>query len=419
MQLFQGPLLVPTRVMGLGGAYTALAEGIQGTYANAAAPAVREPFSFKSFDYDVTAGLQLPGAFSTSDFENRGSEGTASNKPSAFSSFITVNLGFQVQWGPVGVSATDDLQLITLASPSSTSPGLVMTINRINALAAVAMFHGQLVVGGGVRAVGLNIAEDRAQATSQGLIAIAGIAPQVGALLRPNGLPWRIGATLRQAVTVSTSSTAARSATDEAGVAHVGSFILPANVQLPWELEAGFALQLGPRPLNPMWIDPTEHEAGARAELEANPTRDAKARFDEEHARLLAIRKARYANWPRERLLVSASVVMTGPGSDSVSIESFLEQRLDPFGRTTTVSPRVGLEGEPVVNWVRARAGSYLEPSRYENGASRQHFTFGTDIRLFYFSPFGLFDDAPWMLTLGLDLAPRYTNYGITIGPFR
>ncbi len=410
---------MPTRVMGIGGAYTALAEGIEGTYTNAAAPAVREPFSFKSFDWDLSAGLQLPGAFSNSDFENRGSDGTASTKPSAFSNFVTINLGFQVQWGPVGASVTDDLELITLASPSAKTPGLVMTVNRINALAAIAMFRGQLVIGGGIRAVGLNIAEDRAQATSRGLIAIAGIAPQIGVILKPNGLPWRIGATARQAVNVTTSSAAETGATDDTGVARVGSFILPRYVQLPWELEAGFALQLGPRPLNPAWIDPSEHEAAAREEYKANPTPETKARFDEEHERLLAIRRARYANWPREKLMVSASVVITGSGSDSVSIESFLEQRLDPFGRSSTISPRVGIEGEPIVNWVRARAGSYLEPSRYANGAARQHFTFGTDIRLFYFTPFGLFTDAPWTLKLGLDLAPRYTNYGVTVGPWR
>ncbi len=76
-----------------------------------------------------------------------------------------------------------------------------------------------------------------------------------------------------------------------------------------------------------------------------------------------------------------------------------------------TLTPRVGIESEPVPNWVHARAGSYIEPSRFADSTPRQHFTLGGDIRLFRFSPWGIFGDQIWRITLGADLAPRYQNY--------
>jgi hypothetical protein len=60
--------------------------------------------------------------------------------------------------------------------------------------------------------------------------------------------------------------------------------------------------------------------------------------------------------------------------------------------------------------------GSYLEPSRFEQGTTRQHFTFGGDVRLFPFSPWGIFGDQVWRVTVAADLAPRYQNFGIGIG---
>ena len=81
-----------------------------------------------------------------------------------------------------------------------------------------------------------------------------------------------------------------------------------------------------------------------------------------------------------------------------------------------TVSPRLGLEAEPLQNQVVLRTGTYVEPSRYEGSAARQHFTFGGDIRLVPLTFWGLFPEDPWKLGLMVDLAPRYTNYGFGFG---
>ena len=96
------------------------------------------------------------------------------------------------------------------------------------------------------------------------LLTMTGAAPEVGALLMPTGTRWRIGATARAPVSGNTgvnvlgesilggtdNTTACSPAS---GARCVGGFYVPSRVVMPWEVEAGFALQLGPRPLNPGW----------------------------------------------------------------------------------------------------------------------------------------------------------------------
>src|SRR5262249_50934223 len=53
LEFFTGPLIAPTRVTGFGGAFAAAAESVDGAANNAAAPAVREPFSYDWFDFDL------------------------------------------------------------------------------------------------------------------------------------------------------------------------------------------------------------------------------------------------------------------------------------------------------------------------------------------------------------------------------
>jgi hypothetical protein len=133
-----------------------------------------------------------------------------------------------------------------------------------------------------------------------------------------------------------------------------------------------------------------------------------------ESARLLESRQARYANWPREKLLVLGSVLMTGASHEAVALEGFLDQKREIVGRNVVFTPRAGVEAEPIENRARIRLGGYIEPTRFDNGSVRQHFTFGGDIRLFNFDILGFFPN-PWQLQFILDAPPRYANYGVGI----
>jgi len=145
------------------------------------------------------------------------------------------------------------------------------------------------------------------------------------------------------------------------------------------------------------------------SEQESDVRRIEDMRLAAETEHLLAQRRARYANWPREKILMVASVLVTGASNtNSIDVGSFLDQKLEPFGRNVTLMPRFGIEAEPIHDLVRGRIGSYLEPSRFSDGNARQHLTGGADIKLFPF-------DA-WRISFAVDLAPRYANWGIGIG---
>ncbi len=436
----------------LGGAYIASAEGVEGAAVNSASPAVRDTFSTSWVDYDVALSASLlakvlPNNFS--QLENAGPAEQVLNNETG--GFVELTVGANVQLGTFGVTATADLQQFTLSSGTPSQVGsappqsLTMQVGRWKALGAFALLDGQLVVGGGIRAITLLISPE-AGGNAGSILTTSGVGAEAGALLMPHDQPWRIGATLRGPVI---NGPFGSPVDNTNGVRTADSFVLPSNVALPWEAEAGVAYQLGPRPLNPRWINPHDDEASIRSQIEAargerarqqaaelgriapaerqstrsRQERDekaARALEDEQLAvesrRLRAQRKARYANWPREKILILASVLVTGTSSNAVSLEGFLTKTNEAVGKSATLTPRVGIEGEPISNLLRARFGSYLEPSRYADGSPRQHFTFGGDVKLFPTDLWGVI--VPTTLSFGLyaDFAPRYSNGGIAIG---
>lgn len=450
LEFYQGPLVAPTRVIGLGGAYTALAEGVESTAANAAGPAVREAYSHEWLDYDVDLDVGFPGFndYIGTDFNNRGPKGNALTL-GRVSNFIYLHAGAQVQLGYFGASVSAELLRYTLSSAAAGRPGLSLQYGRFHALAAYGFKDDQLVLGAGLRAISLQVSQEGGGILNgQTLLTMTGASPEVGALIRPDNERWRIGTTLRFPVSGSGIGSNTTT-TDSNGVHSAGAFILPQKVVMPWELDVGFAFQLGPRPLNPPWINPHEHEAPVRKDIDdARAAREAhrqerlrampvaerkrwddfwllqehaireveKAHLEAESERLLAERKARFENWPRPRILLLGSLLMTGASDSAVALEGFFDQRRELVGRSVSFSPRAGIESEPVINWVVVRVGSYIEPSRFSDGFFRQHFTFGGDVKLAYFSPFHIFGDQIWRISVYSDVAPRYTNWGLAIG---
>src|SRR5688572_18482420 len=72
VDLFQGPVLATTRIMSMGGAYTAIGEGADAIPFNPAAVSHRAPYSTTRVDYDVTGGVTLPTSVTNTDFDNNG-----------------------------------------------------------------------------------------------------------------------------------------------------------------------------------------------------------------------------------------------------------------------------------------------------------------------------------------------------------
>lgn len=444
VELFQGPVLAPLRVTGLAGAYTAYAEGVDGLPANAATPAVREPYSVYELDYDIAFSLSFPAMFERTDFDNDGRVGFTYND------FIFYSAGGMLQYGPMGVGATGDFQRYNL-SPNANpdDPRSSLTIGRIDLMVAWSFANHQLMVGGGTRGVLLNVDSSTSTFSFQNLLSMVGVAPQVGVVIRPDYQPWRIGANFTAGVTADTQL-GDEVVVDAQGIRRVAGLVVPQSVHLPWEARVGFAIQVGPRPLNPKWIDPAKQEAALREriaqarvsrqleqerELDAllNPQArqrraeqmareeeylraEAEARLERRQERLLAERRARYWNWPREYILVTTEALVTGPSHNAISVEDFLAQTQRPVGQSVTVTPKLGIEGEPVVNHLKTRLGTYLEPTRYAGRVARQHFTFGFDVHVFDFAGWRFLAPAKFRISGVVDLAPRYENFGVSFG---
>jgi hypothetical protein len=440
----------------MGGAYTAVAEGIDGATSNAASPGVREPFSFGWVDYDVDLDVSLPGEYLSTDFDNRGPQQDA-RLQSTVDGFFYLHGGAQLQLGELGVSATAELFQYTV-NPATGGTGVSLEYGRYHALVGYGLFDNQLVIGSGLRIVTLQVSGTGGAAGHSGtLLTLDGAGPEVGAILKPDGLPFRLGATLRSEVGATVAGVAgqvgglfgAGGGQPSGPVVVQDGFILPAKATLPWELETGFAFQLGPRPLNPAWLNPYDMESPVRDriqeararreldyahELDESPPEERSARergqaaheaairriedqeLDAESQRLRATRVARNANWPRERITVFGSLLITGKSTRAVSLEGFATQTMQAVGESISVTPRVGIESEPIHDLLVGRVGSYLEPSRFSDGTARQHFTIGGDLKLLPFSPWGIFGDQVWRLTVAADLAPRYQNFGIGLG---
>ncbi len=457
IDLYQGPVLASGRVTAMGGAYAGYAQGIGAYSVNAAAPAVRHSHSTSWVDVDIDASLSFPIVFfQRNDFDNSG------ESDGAYQSYVYLSAGTNVQVGNFGFGFFGDLQRYGVTFPPANEPTSV-AIGRYHVLGAYQFFGGQFVLGGGVRAHSLNIsAPGRGLDTELGMV---GVSPEVGFLVKPDWAPFRIGATYRHAVSGLLRSDS-RTTIDERGVRRAGGLVVPNDMEMPWEITAGLAFQVGPRPLNPRWLNPREHERefeAARAErrtvrerrratrLEAIPpgperallaakleaeslteARDEELEAQRDRSRLEAERRAILHDWPREYLLVTTDLLVTGPVDNGVSLERFLGQAMPASdapcqatasGRAVNFSPRVGLEIEPIPNWVHTRVGSYYEPTRFRyapeacnDRVGRQHFTFGADVKAFKTTWFGLADEVNYKVQFNADIAPRYQSFGAGFG---
>ncbi len=460
VDLSQGVVLAGTRVLGLAGAYVAIAEGVDGNSQNPAAPAVRLPYSFDHFDYDLGFGLTFPASVAGNDFFNTGQRTQLRSDPNGF---VFLNAAANLQFGNWGVGVSVDFQRYRLDRVDDQQTGvqldqLIAQFGGARLQLARAFADNQFVVGVGSRGTGLIVRnENPSPGQPTELFDASGAALEAGMLWKPNELPVRVGAAVRSEVITTEPQTAVdKDANGDrvigAGVGDQNSLWLPNDVTLPWDINVGFAVQIGPRPLNPRWLDPDQaldglqrydhwraaererklaalvHKARAEGKNPDAAEAAARARFASETAleelhyerAARAVReklRQRYRSMRRFYVLFSTSLLVTGPAKNSVGVESFLQRRVDRSGEHITLSPRLGMETEVVPAWLKLRAGTYGEPTRFAQGAPRLHGTLGFDQKLFPWTVFGLFDDGTeWRISGALDGAQRYFGWGASLG---
>ena len=387
LDLFQGPVLASARVTAMGGAFAGLAEGTEGIPTNLAAASQRYPYSTQRIDYELTAGVTFPSSIAHTDFENNG-------KDFGYRAFVWATVGGRLQVDHWGFGAIISLQNYSLGAPPQL-PGsapsdvkdLTVRIFKVDAVTSYGFYGDQLHVGGGVRGAVFTAVD-----TSSGedlLLGTYGVGAQAGVLLRPNNMPFRVGGTVRSPIIASFDL--------GRNQRQIGSFFLPSGVNLPWEVEWGTAVQLGPRPLNIGWTDERTLPGGTRV------------------ARRTV--RQQYRDLPRQKLLLSFAMLATGPTSGAVGISSMLAQTIDRSGEKTSVTIRAGAEAEFLPNRLQLRVGSYMEPTRFRESHARLHGTTGFELRVVDWSVFGIFpEDNAFRVSGAIDAARGYFGWSLGIG---
>lgn len=455
IDLTTGPVLAGTRVTGMGGAYVAIAEGIDGDVSTPAAPAVRTAWSMEHVDYDAGLGLLFPNALESGDFFNTG-HGRTDLRRSNQSEFAFLAPGLDLQIGPWGVGVGAQLSRYGLSrTGADVRNGLLRAqFSSVNVDLARAVDRGQLVGGVGLTVTALDVtSQDNILSRSGNVFTTRGFAFGAGLLWRPDHKPFRLGLAIRAPVKTSVSATGTEEADHDIVLGKPGdpnAIWLPSSVKRPWSADFGAALQLGPRPLNPPFIDPAQriaelHDfmARRRALRTARAARDiarARARHDaaaeqairaenaqedaldrlhvaREERRLHARLLARYRKMSRFYMLISASLHVDGRVADAIGVESFLQGVVDRSGQFITVSPHLGMETEAIPGVLRVQNGAYVEPSRFREGTPRLHGTWGFDLKLLEWTVFGLAHrHTEWRVGAAADASRNYFSWGVSFG---
>ncbi len=444
-----GPVIGSGRIVGLGGAYTALAVGADGAAWNPASYATRNLWALNWFEWDLAFDYSA-GAFRSTDFDHNGQIGAASNN-----TFLT--LGGRLGFGAFGVGGLLRLQYYNLGQ------GAQLQLAVGNYGVGYALLDGQLVIGLAARTAALTIVDH----SGSTLVDFAGTGPEAGAILGLADRPYRIGLSARLAVHAEPASSQLVAA----------GLTLPKELVLPAEVQLGMAYQLGVRPLNRRFVDPHQaarrlkndmlarragrereqleresqaahmrsaadtdapvvateaaaRQAAAAAAIEPGEhprdvdwwVEESRSRWleDQELARAInadeAFREDEVKRLSRRYLLLSTEAILLGMTSNGIGLESFLAAQRQTSGRYMTLGVRFGAEGEPIPGRLIMRVGSYLEPSRFAGVGYRAHATVAIDLRLFAWDVFGLLDEFNLRVSAYGDVASLYNSLGVGIG---
>jgi len=453
VDLTRGVVISTSRVVGLSGAATSLAQGVEGGLQNPAAVAYRGPQWPEWYDYWLAFGVTYP--FKSGDFYNSGRVlgSTENAKENTF--FFIPGAYFQM-WN-FGIGLTIDSQFIKLkgvVNPTTMEQEtLRLRFTTFHIQAGYGFFKGQLILGAGLR-----ILRERAflsqRAVSDGdAFSTLGLGAEVGLMFRPHHKRWTVGASIFPQIRTGLRKRGEATQTPEGDIL-VGDFYLPSATIIPTTGSLGFSYQFGPRPPNPPWIG---EEDLAAPELERLKRRKeaAKKREQEEIAALQArggpdvdvciqavkqkyarkyaqikqsrkemkklawdiLRKQYRSDWPRRYYLLTADLWLNGRVTNGVGVESLLFQTVQRSGEKITVSPRLGFETEVWPKRMKIRAGTYLEPTRFAESSPRLHGTFGFDINVLKWNVFGLWpEDYRWQIQVALDGARAYGSFSVGIG---
>lgn len=365
IDLFFGRAVGSTRIVGMGGAATAMAEGSSGMLANPASPGVRETTSHDIWGVSWHFDAMTPVL--GSDYDNNG----IVTEDSSFTPSVTAGATLQYRdWG-IGLTAT------SLVSENASVDDRSRRIRSQALVSQVALarqfLDGDIVIGAAARGVLLTVTDIQPDSKHR-LLELAGGNIEVGAIWKPQGQSTRLGATLRAPVISDETNVEACDPLNCVG------YVLPSKVNVPWQASVGIARRHGPSPWN----------------------RTATTRWVDEKA-----------------LLWDVDLVITGITPRGAGLEAFGLGKLQPSGRKHSFSVRGGVDYEWIPGRLRIRGGSYFEPGRFRDPEGndipgRVHLTFGAELRVWQFGFWN--QDYRLQISTTSDVAKKFGNSGISIG---
>ncbi len=379
IDLYGGPVLGSTRVVGLAGAYAALAEKTVGLPFNAASAANRTTYSDTRFDWGLGYDFLFPGTFRKDhfDFDNNGR--------SLRRNTSLLELAGLIQWGSFGLGLRVRGQSNQFQDDVSPPRIFEAGMGTFQFTGGYGLFDHQLVFGTGLRIGYFNVHES---GEGENAFSATTVGTDFGLLLRPQAWPVRLGASLLVPLTSEVSL-------DEEPGTLPSLFLPEKGIAIPVELRLGGAVLFGKRAWNAL---PEAFRPAAPSRPEAEET--------EEEAKPEPYLDAFY-------VLLSAEIVIWGAVRDAVGIDGFLQQIEERSGRVPTCSVRLGAETEVWPDQLRLRGGTYWEPSRFEDYPGRLHVTFGLEARLFEVHFLGHYT---LNFSAAVDFAQRYSNISLSIG---
>jgi hypothetical protein len=380
VDLFRGPVISSSRVIGMGGAYVGVAEGVQGMGANCASMGNRFPYSTTWFDWDLTLDWVNLAPGDSVDMDNDGHGG-------GDESYMALSAGLSFLFGRLAVGLWVGGDTITLETPTERI-GYDFTRSALGL--TYALWDEQLIVGAALTGASVAVSLEKNVAAVgddpdwQGEAGGSWGNPggQLALLWRPQDQPFRVGIDALLPVAVETSMAPSQTYLEGA---------VPDQIHLPWRLGIGFSWYHSlaghhfNRPRHPPEKAPRER--GAQGSLSPRSSVD------------------------RRYLLLATDLIVHGPAGDgAVAPGTFAVGATRPSGETVSFSIRAGMESEVWNNRLILRGGSYLEPPRVTGAAARVHGTAGLEIRLFRVWL--------WQLRLGAsaDVAKNYLNWGVGLG---
>jgi hypothetical protein len=356
VELYYGPVVAPSRMVGMGAAYTSIGEGAGAQFFNPAAVANRFVYTsheFFDWDWDLDWLVVQPTRTGV-DFEDSGS--------ARLNQSVTIlNGALEMMLGRFGIGLSFVTESIgaSNATWSNTQGTLSFGYNFLD---------GELVTG-----IQLIAANDQAVplGQSQANVQLRGGGVGAGVLWRPRGSPLRAGLTLRSPIHLSPSASLAQS-----------TLPLPERGTVPWQIGLGLSYTIG-QVLNP----PVTFQDSGESGQAVGPTDVDK----------------------RPYVTVAVDSILIGRSQDAVSFETWIDGTNRPVGRELSVSVRAGIDSEFWADQMSGRVGFYWEPSRFEDTHGRTHVTAGIDVRLFELI-------WVWRAGLAVDLAERYNNTMLSLG---